>query len=263
MNRQHRNKPTETIMKKKLILYFLVCFTISVSCQKENDFSKTLEEYYALGIPSIDSDWETEELKLTIETLKKLKRIDSFPLPKLKSKKSSLLFKKIVTEIPSLKIQDTINYNLQAAIFGSIQETLSDLLFLYGAKEKEQIYYSTESIEIEKRIIEEATNLYLLTLSFSQNKKDALTASGKAKMQGGFFKVIDAAMDVNEPYLKFHKDDKIKLANTVANSLKRLWNKIDENFKLKLKNSIKNTIQRCEYMDTRRIYSDLLQELEP
>ncbi len=247
-------------MEKNRFIYILICLTL-ISCQKKSDFSKTLEEYYQIGVPNVNSHWDNEELALTIESLKKLKKTDSFPLPKLNSKKSSLLFKKIISEVPLIKLDENINYEQQSSKLESAQNSLINLLILYGVEEKEQIYYSSELIEIEKRIIENATNMTIVSVKFSENKTNDLIESGKEKIQSGLVKNFITSMESSKPNIKFNKQAKIELATTVAYSLEKVWGYLDKRHKDSLEESIRQAIQYSEFKTIKDIYSNLLQEL--
>jgi hypothetical protein len=248
-------------MKKNRLIYILICLTI-ISCQKKSDFSKTLEEYYQIGVPNVDSDWDNEELALTIESLKNLKKTDSFPLPKLNSKKSSLLFEKIIPDVPLIKMDENINYELQSSKFESVQNSLINLLILYGVKENEQMYYSTELVEIEKRIVENATNITITSNKFTENKTNDLIETGKEKIQSGLVKILITSMESSKPNIKYNKQDKFELATTVAYNLEKVWGYLDKKHKDSLEESISQTIQYSDCENIKGLYSNLLQELE-
>jgi hypothetical protein len=251
-------------MKKLLFILVLASINLS-SCQKKLDYSKTIQEYEDLGSPSIDKEWTYQDIESFITILEQLKAKDSLPLPKLKSEKSSKYFNKLLLELPKVDLNDSLNVNQQFQNFNLFQKAFSKLSFLYGASEKEQIYYSDESIELEKLSIKEATKTAQLYFDFlkktAQNTNSQLQTNTN-KMQNGLFVVFEASLEVHEPYHKFDPEDKIELAQTISNNLEKIWKNIDLELRNKLLVQIQGISEKNEIKEVREIYKILITKIK-
>ncbi|AXT20818.1 hypothetical protein D7030_11355 [Flavobacteriaceae bacterium AU392] len=238
--------------------YLIITSLVIVSCLRYSDHSKTLEEYYDNGIPNIESEWQSSDLIETIEVLKKMKQIDSFPLPKFNSKKSSGLYNKIIEEIPKIDVLDSLNVSFQTNQFRQFRNVIIELIFLYGAKAKEQIYYSYEAIQLERLIVDQGTKGVSLAIRYpSISKESDLYKDSYEKMQNGYFTIIEASLRVNQSHHRYSLEDKIILAETTSNSIQFIWELLDIEYQVKIHNQVKEAIKYADNDETRNILNDL------
>lgn len=244
-------------MKKLLLIIIFTSINLS-SCQQKQDLSKTIGEYEDLGLPIIDKKWTYEDIESSISILEKLKNRDSLPLPKLKSKKSSEYFKKILLELPKVDLSDSLNLNQQFQNFDLFQKAASKLSYMYGYTELEQIYYSNESVELEKLSIQEATKTGQLYFDFIKKP----SSSSNEKLQNGLFKVFESTLEAHESYNKYDSKDKIELAKTIANNLEKIWRNLDLDLRNKLLIQIQNISENNEIKEVRKIYNKLYNNIK-
>ena len=233
---------------RKLLLILILSTVHFSSCEQKKDYSKTLDEYYEFGLPQIDREWSYQDLQSAISSLEKLKETDSFPLPKLKSKKSSKYFKKILLELPKVDLSDSMNINHQFQNFDLFQKASSKLIFTYGVKEIEQIYYSNESIELEKLTIEEATKVAQLYFNFFAKQPDITNQlkESRLKLENGLFSIFEASLEAHENYNKYETGDKVALAKTIAANAPKIWDNLSSDYKIKLIDHIQLISQKNE-----------------
>lgn len=251
-------------MRKTLFISTLVICSL-VSCKREPDFSKTLQEYYDFGLPKIDRKWSYDELEGSAKLLGRLKEKDSLPLPKLNSKKSGKYIKRIISALPQLANADSLSYKRKTRDFYFFQKIIRRLVLVYGTTEKEQEYYSNELIEFNKLTLEEVTNMTLLYYDTiekgSVDYADHLENSSQ-QFQSGVLSVLEASLQNHESSKKYKSGDKIELARTFSEHVKKIWHLIDMDSKEKLLAQIRTIAEQNEIGKVRSIYSDFLETIE-
>lgn len=252
-------------MKKNLLLPILfVCCLFS--CEREPDFSKTLQEYYDFGLPKIERNWSYEELEVSAKLLGRMKQKDSFPLPKLNSRKSFKYFEKILSAMPRLSLEDSLSYRRKARDFNFMQKMVQRFVQVYGTSEKEQKYYSNEFMALNKLVLEEVAKMTLLYYDFieqaSPEYADQLSANS-ATFQNGVLTVLEATLENHQDHFKYNSEDKIALARTFSEHIEKIWHLIDIDSKERLLTQIQNIAQQNEIRKVRNIYSEFLESVGP
>lgn len=251
-------------MRKKL--FFPILFiSIGFSCTREPDFSKTLQEYYDFGLPKIEKNWSYEELEVSAKLLGRMKKKDSFPLPKLNSRKSSKYFEKILSAMPRLSLEDSLSYRRKARDFNFMQKMVQRFVQVYGISGKEQSYYSNEFMALNKLVLEEVAKMTLLYYDFiekaSPEYADQLSANS-ATFQNGILNVLEATLENHQDHFKYNPEDKIALARTFSEHVKKIWHLIDIDSKEKLLAQIRSIAGQNEIGKVQSIYSDFLETVE-
>jgi hypothetical protein len=249
---------------KRLLIIIIVTLQL-FSCRHEKDFSKNINEYYALGFPEIDKKWTNQDLENSINSIEKLKAQDNYALPKLASEKSSKYIVKILDELPKVDKNDSLDFNRQFQKLSIFHNAITKLLFAYGTTEKLQIYYSDEAIELQKISVLEATNaaqLYQIMMSQMTNETRAHLKKNDEKFQNGLFNVFEASLESHEAFYKYNVDDKIELAQVISENILKIWQNIDSKYKEKLKLRIKSLSKKNELKEVRKIYSKVSAEIK-
>jgi len=222
-------------MRKSLLFISMFFISQFSFCQNDNiDKSKTLEEYYKLGIPSIENEWSELDLEKTLAILEKQKGKNILSLPRKKSIKSSKLFNKIINQIPSFSnttSRDIKNESIKHSNFGKIIYRLSGI---YSYVEKTPSYYNDESTEIDEKLITESSNFALLffyNISFMTKETRETKKSSINRFQKGITDTYLATLEYFRDSKEYKYENKVQFSMTISQNLKRIGNKLNQDSK--------------------------------
>ena len=191
--------------------------------------------------------------------------MDTFSLPRLNDGRTSAIFKKIMNSLPTVNTSDTTNIFEQFDNMESFNKVLPDLFVLYaGASEKENKFYSKEAIEILKRVIQESTNsseLFFHYYSAGEKEPEDIVKRTK-KMNSGTFNVFSGSLNINDPSTKFHPQDKLSLAETISQNLKKVWQNLNSEQKTGLLKKVKYFSENSDSPKVRGVLVNLAEDLE-
>lgn len=252
------------IMKHISTLLIIAISTFVISCQRQKDQSKTIEEYYGLGFPNIEKDWTPKDFDTALNAIENLKQMDQFALPKMNSNKSAAYFNKMIRELPKVDLNDFDNINSQFETFGRFEKLISRLAFAYGPQEELQIYYSNEAIELNKMSIVEIVKVGKLFQILISNMSDSIRVKNKANedlFEGGVVKVFEASLETHLAHNKYAPEDKIELARVISSNLPVAWPWLSNHSKSSIFHQIVNLSQQNEIAEIRKIYLELTSRL--
>jgi hypothetical protein len=251
-------------MKIKIILISVLLTFNLCSCQNKEEKTKTSIDFSESGLPDIGKEWTNADLRKGFEVLQGLKKMDTFSLPRLGDKKTSAVFKKIMTSLPSINPTDSLNMLEQFDNFGEFKGSLPDLFGLYGgSSESENKFYSNEIIEILKRALIETTNTSELYFQhYVPDLED--TESNKKKVKSfneGSFKIYLGSMNMTEANYKYRAADKLELANTISQNLSKIWGNLNQEYSSQLLEKIEYFSKESESPEVKKVFSKLAVEL--
>ncbi len=251
-------------MKIKVILISVLLTFNLCSCQNKETKIKTSTDFIESELPDIGKEWKNADLRKAFEVLQALKKMDTFSLPRLEDKKTSAVFKKIMTSLPSIDPKDSVYMLDEFDNFREYKGSLPDLLGLYGASsESENKFYSNEIMEVFKRTIIETTNTselyfhhYVTDLEDSDPERKKIKSFNE-----GSFKIFLGILNMNEPNYKYHSADKLELAETISSNLKKIWRNLNEEYRVKLLEKVEYFSKQSEYPKVREVYLKLAEDL--
>ena len=168
-------------------------------------------------------------------------------------------------KLPKVDVSDSLNPNFQFSRFGRFEKLLQRLAFSYGPEERFQVFYSKEGIELNKLALIEVTKvgkLYQTVLNKMSERMKISNKSNNDVFEGGLVKVYEASIETHLPYHKYHPDHKIELANVIATNITEVWHLFKESSKEKFTEQITRISKNNEIAEVRKIYMELLKELE-
>ncbi len=252
-------------MKVKITLISVLLALNLCSCKEGQTTTKTGIDFSESGLPDIGKDWSGEDLRKALASLKAIKKTDTFSLPRLKDEKTSVIFKKIMNSLPTVNTSDTTNIFDQFDNMEAFNKALPDLFVLYaGASEKENKFYSKEAIEILKRVIQESTNsseLFFNSYIGGQNKSIDITERTE-KLNDGTFKVFNGSLNINDPSTKFHPIDKLSLAETISQNLKKVWKNLSNEQRTGLLKRVDYFSENSDSPEVRGVLKNLAEDLK-
>ena len=249
-------------MKIKFILISVLLTLNLCSCQ--NKEKKSGIDIRESGLPDIEKEWTNADLQKTFDVLQGLKKMDTFSLPRLKDEKTSDIFKKIMSSIPKVNPQDTLNLFDQFDNYGRLIRALPNLLGLYGgASESEHKFYSNEAIEILKRVLIDATNSsQLLFEHYLDGKEESKEALDRVKRHnGGAVKMFSGSLNMIDPSNKYRLEDKLEIANTASDNLKKIWKYLGAENRTELMDKVTYFSRESDSPEIREVLSKLAADL--
>lgn len=131
------------------------------------DNSPPMENFYKMGVPSVDSLWTLEEFEKVLKLLRKISGIDKYSLPRQASPYSGQLFAHLTNkEHMDELIDTTLDIRLRIGRLQPSLDLVSSLLNLYVEYSGEEERFGAEFIECYYLIIHFTNNAVLLMREF-------------------------------------------------------------------------------------------------
>ena len=244
-----RTKPLANIQYMRIAVLIFFFLTISVGCnsQSTKDESLTVQQYEMLGMPNPEKIWQNMEYDQCIVTLSDLKKENSKSLPQLKSEKSSILFRRIISPENLLFINDSsIDLQKRSIQLQFISANFGKLLFLYYQNDAAKQYYSNEVVELIIFGFNIAEESFILTNDLLKNVT-VLTEEmklGIQKLKDGYRNTILGTLSELERSNQYHVEDLEKLSITLHKNIRTNIKWIDPNVRLEIKKQITKITQK-------------------
>ena len=244
-----RTKPLANIQYMRIAVLIFFFLTISVGCnsQSTKDESLTVQQYEMLGMPNPEKIWQNMEYDQCIVTLSDLKKENSKSLPQLKSEKSSILFRRIISPENLLFINDSsIDLQKRSIQLQFISANFGKLLFLYYQNDAAKQYYSNEVVELIIFGFNIAEESFILTNDLLKNVT-VLTEEMKLGIQNlkdGYRNTILGTLSELERSNQYHVEDLEKLSITLHKNIRTNIKWIDPNVRLEIKKQITKITQK-------------------
>lgn len=247
-------------MRKKLILGTAI-LGLLFSCSKESkDKSLSIQEYYDLGLPSINSTWAIDEYRKCLEVLKKERANNFHSLPQLKNENSKEIFKRIISsenidQLFTEQRQDKLNLKDFHTLF-------QELIILYVNEDETEVDYHEELMEFFIFLIRtlDATFLNLKSLpkvDLSSHESEQL----HKRIINGYKKQIIAFLGMQlSGDMNFTKNDINKLSLSITESLTKNHNSLDNETRKEISDKLKEVIELTTSNSVKGNYSKVLQK---
>ena len=82
------------------------------------------------------------------------------------------------------------------------------------------------------------------------------------KMNSGTFNVFSGSLNINDPSTKFHPQDKLSLAETISQNLKKVWQNLNSEQKTGLLKKVKYFSENSDSPKVRGVLVNLADDLE-
>jgi len=216
---------------KSTIFPLIILLIIFGSCKKSSkDYSLSPEEYQEMGIPEANKIWSLSDYSEAFIVLMQLKYKKPFALPIKDSKRSSDLFRRMISlENMSFLNNEPIPLYEKAQLIKQYLEVQRELIEIYTNIRMKKQYYNRELVDIHMYGMQVTQKM--LNLAYEINKSDD---PGDMMMQSGFQSIqylyISGVIDVLKEQAKtskYFKNDLEVLTDSVTISLMKNKNWMD------------------------------------
>lgn len=134
-------------MRKSTLFFVVGCFLVISSCKQElsHDESLTLSKYKSYGMPDPDKVWESNDFSLAYAVLEDIKSTKPYSLPIASSRKSSMVFNKLVSlENLNFLSDRTLPNEQKLKLTTDFLKVCENWIRLYHLNGNKPQYYHTE-----------------------------------------------------------------------------------------------------------------------
>ena len=207
---------------QQLITLLTIILSISSCSLFEKDHTLRPEEYQKLGMPDHKKIWTNDDYVSANITLSSLKMNDPLSLPVKNSKKSGVLFKRMVNEENLSFIHDTtFPLRTRAYTIQYFTRFQTEMEQIYTIEYKGKIYYTEELLDLH--IFGLAVHDRMLELAWIINKSDDEDVEGiKSGMQAvtyNYLKLIPRLLGELVKTNLYSADGLERLSKAISSSL--------------------------------------------
>ena len=234
-------------MRTAILIFFFLVNIIGCSSQSINDESFTVDQYEKLGMPNPEKIWQNSEYDKIIVILSDLKKENSQSLHQLNSKKSSILFRRLISPENLLFINDSsIDLQKRSIQLQFISANFGKLLLLYYQNDASKQYYSNEVAELIIFGFKIAEETFLLTNNLLKNVTvpNEEMKLGIQTLKDGYRKTIIGTLSELERSNQYHVEDLEKLSIALHKNIMTNLKWIDPNVRLEIKEQINKITQK-------------------
>jgi hypothetical protein len=234
-------------MKTAILIFFFLTISVGCNSQSTKDESLTVQQYEMLGMPNPEKIWQNMEYDQCIVTLSNLKKENSKSLPQLKSEKSSILFRRLISPENLLFINDSsIDLQKRSIQLQFISANFGKLLLLYYQNDASKQYYSNEVAEIIIFGFKMAEESFILTNDLLKNVSvlNEEMKLGIQNLKDGYRNTILGTLSELERSNQYHVEDLEKLSIALNKNIRANIKWIDPNVRLEIKKQITKITQK-------------------
>lgn len=231
-----------------IMIFFFIISSVNESCRNiiQEDNSLTPQQYTGLGMPDHNKTWTEQDYQKTHIVINNLIIKNFHSLPRINSKKSAGVFRRI-TSIDNINFLDDPGISLQDKAYKiqSIANMMGQMGTSYTDKSVTRQYYSEELVEIY------ATHLFIrgkmLELSEkidkSTNQEDLMMKAGRDGILSSYVLLIKFLVNEYEKTDAFPASDLNKLDKKISFSISENIKYLDPGSKQRLLSVINNSIK--------------------
>jgi len=225
------------------IFLLLGTFIIDVSCSRNanRDFSLSLKKYRNMGIADPSKVWTAEDIRIAIDVLSGIKWSKPYTLPRKGSKKSGVLFDRMISlENMTFLQDDTLKLHDKAYLSLEFLELYDKWKDVYTHPIWEKQYYHRELVDInisEVRLTEIMVELTVKIMA-SNDPVDVMLQSGVPNVKSNYVASLINALDLQDHTSQFQKNDLELIADSLSSSIMRNREWMDSVSKNMIKKSI-------------------------
>ena len=234
-------------MRIAILIFFFLTISVGCNSQSTKDESLTFQQYEMLGMPNPEKIWQNSEYDKCLVILSDVKKENSKSLPQLNSKKSSILFRRLISPENLLFINDSsIDLQKKSIQLQFISANFGKLLLLYYQNDASKQYYSNEVAELIIFGFKIAEETFLLTNNLLKNVTvpNEEMKLGIQTLKDGYRKTIIGTLSELERSNQYHVEDLEKLSITLHKNIMTNLKWIDPNVRLEIKEQINKITQK-------------------
>lgn len=233
-------------MKNKVFLIIAVFF-IGFSCNraKDEDYSLMLEQYREMDIPDPNIAWDMDDIQIAQNSLSGIKWDKPFSLPRKDSKKSGILFDRMVTlENMAFLQNDTLMLHEKGYMSLEFLQMLKKWEELYTNPVWERQYYQRELVDININQVRVTHIMVDLTkkIMVSDDPNDIVLQEGVPKIKLKYVASLINALHRQNNTSGFLKADIERMADSLSTSIRRNRDWMDSTAVNKIRKSIHNAL---------------------
>ena len=229
-------------MKYNIFLIVAV-FSILFSCTnaKDEDFSLELEQYRQMGVPDPNKVWDFDDIRAAHNLLSAIKWDKPYNLPRKESKKSGILFDRMVTlENMTFLQNDTLKLHEKGYMSLEFLQLVENWKDLYTNPVWEKQYYQRELVDININEVRVTQIMVDLTakIMVSDDPIDIVMQEGVPKIKLNYVSSMINALDAQSNTSEFLKDDIERMTDSLSSSIMRNREWLDSASANKIRKSI-------------------------
>jgi hypothetical protein len=234
-------------MRIAILIFFFLSISVGCNSQSTKDESLTVQQYEMLGMPNPEKIWQNMEYDQCIVTLSNLKKENSKSLPQLKSEKSSILFRRLISPENLLFINDSsIDLQKRSIQLQFISANFGKLLLLYYQNDAAKQYYSNEVAELIIFGFKISEESFILTNDLLKNVT-VLTEEmklGIQKLKDGYRNTILGTLSELARSNQYYVEDLEKLSIALHKYISTNIKWLDPKVRLEIKEQITKITQK-------------------
>lgn len=260
MNTKYMNR-----LRNVLVILFTIIL-LNTSCRNifRKDLSLTPQQYMGQGMPAYTTIWTEKEFQKAQNAINSLRVKYFYSLPRMDSRKSGDMFKRIISKENFAFLNDTsLSLRDRAYRIQSLGNMMGQMGTLYTDKTKVRQYYSEELTEIY------VTHLYVRgkmlelaeEIGKSTNQDDIMMQSGRNGIVSSYVLLITFIVSEQEKKTAFAEHDQRRLSKELSNSISENIKYLDSGSKQRIYAVINNSVEKSSSGFTAKNYKDILKLL--
>jgi len=245
--------------------YFLLILIISVSlgsCNKvkETDHSLSLTEYLEFGMPHYDSVWNMNDYSNAFYVINKVKYDDPKALPIRESKKSGVLFSRMISMDNLSFLQDeTLPLWVKADMIKWFVNTLMELKVAYTIIGTETQYYIRELMDMDIFRVSVAQKMLELgnEINESDDPSDVSMQSDYPHIQMMYLNILIELFEEQQHTSIYPEQTLELLADSLSISVRRNMGWFDEDASERIKHAMLSVVESTSSRKIRTDYKEL------
>ncbi len=244
-------------------LFIFSCTGDKKNGEQVRDQSHNVKWYEQFGMPDPKLDWSINDYAYAVELLSGLETKYPYSLPRLHSKKSGGLFKKLMSDKNFSFLDDTTSLRNKARTLLQFSHIYDNLTDLYYIPQKEIQYYNRELVEI-----------YLFGLKLSQHMLDVgrqielASDPSLDEFKAGLFQVRDSYIVLTDKIINvtgktnsYTEKDLVRLAKSVTDSIRKNLFWMNQTQKDIILESLNKVISKTPSSIIRKTYNQIKDKL--
>ncbi len=235
------------------------------NCSTEQDPSLSISEYQNMGVPDPGVNWGSNDYSKAFESLFKLKLQQPYALPKMESKRSGVLFARLI-DLKNLEFlhDDSIPLNQKAHLIKDFLRVHQTLVDLYNNVLMKEQYYHQElmGIHLFGLSIRHQMLALAMMINESSDQKDMAMSTGYSSIRGIYKSFLEYSLQVQFDTAMYTNQELELLSDSITVSLVTNRNHLHSTELAALLGVIDDGLNNAESEYIEQNYQQLLLELQ-
>lgn len=233
-------------MKYSMFLIVAV-FVTFFSCKKVKyeDYSLELEQYRQMGVPDPIRVWDFDDIRTAHYSLAGIKWNKPYTLPRKDSKKSGLLFDRMITlENMTFLKNDTIKFHEKGYLSLEFLQLIENWKELYTNPAWKNQYYQRELVDLNINEVRVTQIMVDLTkkIMVSEDPIDMMMREGVPQVKENYVSSLINALHTQKATSEVLQKDIERMSDSLSASIMRNTEWLDSASINKIRNSIHNIV---------------------